>query len=108
MSAGITHLTDATFAEEVMSSEVPVLVDFWAEWCQPCKMIAPILEELVDDHGDKIRVVKLDIESNPAVTRQYDVQSIPTLLLFNDGEIEQRLIGARGKAQLVEQLADYL
>lgn len=108
MAVGISTLTDATFAEEVIASDVPVLVDFWAEWCNPCKMIAPILEEIGEDHGDKIRVAKLDIEANPATTLRYDVQSLPTLLLFKDGEVEVQMIGARGKAQLVEQLADYL
>jgi len=108
MAAGISHITDSTFPEEVVASELPVLVDFWAEWCTPCKTIAPILEELSQEHADKVRIAKVDVDANPALARQFDVMSIPTLILFKDGQPEQRIVGAKGKAQLVEELSAYL
>ena len=108
MAAGISHLTDSTFSEEVVASDVPVLGDFWAEWCTPCKMIAPILEEISAENEGKIRIAKIDVDANPALARQFDVMSIPTLILFKDGEVEHRMVGAKGKAQLVEELSPYL
>lgn len=108
MAAGISHLTDSTFSEEVVASDVPVLVDSWAEWCTPCKMIAPILEEISAENEGKIRIAKIDVDANPALARQFDVMSIPTLILFKDGEVEHRMVGAKGKAQLVEELSPYL
>ena len=108
MAEGISHLTESTFSEEVGASDVPVLVDFWAEWCTPCKMIAPILEEISAEHDGKIRIAKVDVDAHPGLARQFDVMSIPTLVLFKDGEPEHRIVGAKGKAQLVEELAAYL
>ena len=108
MSERITTLSDATFDEHVKASEAPVLVDFWAEWCGPCKMIAPVLEEISAEHEGKIQVAKLNIDENLDVTRRYEVMSIPTLILFKDGEPEARIVGARGKAQLLQELAAYL
>jgi thioredoxin 1 len=108
MSAGITSLSDATFDEHVKAAETPVLVDFWAEWCGPCKMIAPVLEEISAEHAGKIEIVKLNIDENLDVTRRYEVMSIPTLAVFKDGELDLRIIGARGKAQLVQELQAYL
>lgn len=108
MAEGISQLTEATFSEEVNSSELPVLVDFWAEWCTPCKMIAPILEELSSENAGKIKIAKVDVDANPALARQFDVMSIPTLLVFKDGVPERRIVGAKGKAQLVEEIAEYL
>ncbi|MFN8049864.1 MAG: thioredoxin [Acidimicrobiales bacterium] len=108
MAEGISHLTESNFSEEVVASDVPVLVDFWAEWCTPCKMVAPILEEISTENGDKIRIVKVDVDANPGLARQFDVMSIPTMLLFKDGQPEHRIVGAKGKAQLVEELAAYL
>ena len=104
----IVTLSDATFDEHVKASEVPVLVDFWAEWCGPCKMIAPVLEEIAAEHEGKIEIVKLNIDDNLDVTRRFDVMSIPTLILFKDGEPQVRLIGAKPKNQLVEEISTYL
>ena len=108
MAGSITNLSTATFDEVVGSSAEPVLVDFWAEWCGPCKMIAPILEEISAENEGKIRIAKIDVDANPALARQFDVMSIPTLILFKDGEVEHRMVGAKGKAQLVEELSPYL
>src|SRR3974390_182202 len=108
MSERITTLSDATFDEHVKASETPVLVDFWAEWCGPCKMIAPVLEEISAEHEGKIQVAKLNVDDNLGVPTRYEVMSIPTLILFKDGEVEARIVGARGKAQLLQELAEYL
>jgi thioredoxin 1 len=104
----LTALTDATFEEEINSSDQPVLVDFWAEWCGPCKLINPILEDLATEYDGKLRIVKVDVDESPDVARRYEVMSIPTLVLFNDGAPQKRLIGAKGKGQLVQELAEFL
>lgn len=108
MAGALSQLTEATFAEEIGAADVPVLVDFWATWCKPCLMVAPILEEIQDEQGDKIRIVKVDVDANPALARQFDVMSIPTMILFKDGQPEHKIVGAKGKAQLTEELAQYL
>ena len=108
MSEKIETVTDATFDEHVKSSDVPVLVDFWAEWCGPCKMISPILEEIAEEQAGKIRIVKLNIDDNLDVTRRFEVMSIPTLILFKDGEPQVRLIGAKPKGALLEEISAYL
>ena len=108
MSEKIETLTDATFDEHVKSSDVPVLVDFWAEWCGPCKMISPVLEEIAEEQAGKIRIVKLNIDDNLDVTRRFEVMSIPTLILFKDGEPQVRLIGAKPKGALLEEISAYL
>jgi len=99
----MTHpvtVTDTTFKDEVIDSDVPVLVDFWASWCSPCKMIAPLVEELAGEYGGRIKVVKVDIDANPITPGQFGVMSIPTLLLFRDGKAEKRIIGYQPKAKL--------
>jgi thioredoxin 1 len=108
MSENIVTLSDATFDEHVKSSDVPVLVDFWAEWCGPCKMISPVLEEIAAEQAGKIQIGKLNIDDNLEVTRRFDVMSIPTLILFKDGQPEVRLIGAKPKGQLLQEIAAYL
>ena len=108
MGANLTDLTDANFDEEVKSSEVPVIVDFWAEWCGPCKMVAPVLEEIASENADKIRVVKLNIDDNLDTARRFDVMSIPTLIVFKDGDPQMRIVGAKGKGQLLQELGAFL
>ena len=108
MSEKMETLTDATFDENVKGSDVPVLVDFWAEWCGPCKMITPVLEEIAAEHAGKVRIAKLNIDDNLDVTRRFDVMSIPTLILFKDGEPKARLIGAKPKGALLEEISAYL
>jgi thioredoxin 1 len=101
----VVTLSDATFDEHVKSSDVPVLVDFWAEWCGPCKMIAPVLEEIAEEQAGKLVIGKLNIDDNLEVTRRYDVMSIPTLILFKDGEAVAKLVGAKPKGQILQELS---
>jgi thioredoxin 1 len=108
MSEKIVTLSDATFDEHVKASDVPVLVDFWAEWCGPCKMISPVLEEIAEEQAGKLQIGKLNIDDNLEITRRFDVMSIPTLILFKDGQPEVRLIGAKPKRQLLEEISAYL
>jgi thioredoxin 1 len=108
MSEKIATLSDATFDEYVASSDVPVLVDFWAEWCGPCKQIAPILEEIAEEQAGRVSIAKLNIDENLDVTRRFEVMSIPTLLLFKDGQPVQRLIGAKPKGALVQEISAHL
>jgi thioredoxin 1 len=108
MAGTVRQLTDATFDEEVKSSEMPVLVDFWAEWCGPCKMIAPILEEIADEQAGRLTLSKLDVDHNMETARRFEVMSIPTLILFKDGEPVHRLVGAKSKAQLEKELETFL
>ncbi len=108
MSAKIVQLDDATFDEHVTASDVPVLVDFWAEWCGPCKVIAPILEEIAQEQAGRLTIAKLNVDDSLGVTRRYDVMSIPTLLLFKNGEPQARLVGAKPKGQLLKEILAYL
>ena len=108
MAEGIVTLTTDTFDETISSSEVPVVVDFWAEWCGPCKMIAPILTEIAGEHEGALRIAKLNVDEHPDLARRFDVMSIPTLLVFEDGVPKKRVIGAKGKGQLLEELSEFL
>lgn len=107
MSENITNLTAETFDEIVTGAEGPVLVDFWAEWCGPCKMIAPILDEIASEH-EGIKITKLNVDEAGEIAQRYQVMSIPTLLVFNEGDVAKRLVGASGKAKLVEELSEFL
>jgi thioredoxin 1 len=104
MSEHITQITDATFEEEVLKSDTPVLVDYWAEWCGPCKAIAPVLEDLASGYAGKVKIVKMNIDENPNTPPKYGIRSIPTLMLFKNGSVESTKLGALSKAQLTEFL----
>ena len=100
MSSDIVYVTDDSFEQDVLQSEVPVLVDYWAEWCGPCKMIAPILEEIVGDYVGKLKIAKLNIDENSATPPKYGIRGIPTLMIFKDGDVEATKVGALSKSQL--------
>ena len=108
MGDATVTLSDATFDEEVNSASEAVVVDFWAEWCGPCKMIAPILDEIAAEQAGKLTIAKLNIDDNPDAARRFDVMSIPTLILFKDGVPQKKVIGAKGKGQLLEELSAFL
>ena len=108
MGEHTTQLTDATFDETIKAADGPVLVDFWAEWCGPCKMIAPILDEIAAEQAGKVKVVKLNVDENQETARRFDVMSIPTLIVFKDGQPAKKMIGAKGKGALLEDLAEFL
>ena len=108
METNIVTLSDDTFDETIGAADKPVLVDFWAEWCGPCKMIAPVLEEIASEQGDKLQIAKLNVDDNPAIAMKYNVMSIPTLLVFKGGEPVKRLVGAKGKGQLLQDLAEFV
>ncbi len=101
-------LTEETFDEEIGSSDLPLVVDFWAEWCGPCRMVAPILEEIATEHEGRLRVAKINVDDAPNVARRHEVMSIPTLIVFKDGVAKKRLVGAKGKGQLLQELAEFI
>jgi thioredoxin 1 len=100
LSSDIVYVTDDTFDQEVLQSEIPVLVDYWAEWCGPCKMIAPILDEIVGDYVGKLKIAKLNIDENSATPPKFGIRGIPTLMIFKDGDVEATKVGALSKSQL--------
>ena len=104
----VVQLTDATFDAEVTNSDKPVLIDFWAEWCGPCRMVAPIIDALAEDYDGKVKVAKLNVDENPQVSRRFNIRSIPTLLLFKNGELKETAIGLRPKPQLEQLLERYV
>lgn len=107
MAAGIVTLTSSTFDESVAAGDKPVVVDFWAEWCGPCKMIAPILAEVAAEQPG-VTIAKLNVDENPDIAMRFNVMSIPTLLVFQGGEVKKRLVGAKGKGQLLQELSEFL
>jgi thioredoxin 1 len=107
-SPHIVHITDATFAQDVLQSDKPVLLDFWAEWCGPCRAIAPILEDLAGEYQDRLKIAKLNTDQNPHTAQTYSVRSIPTLILFRDGKVAEQKVGLASKAQLVAFLEKHI
>jgi len=101
-------VTEETFDTEVLRSSKPVVVDYWAEWCGPCRMVAPVLEEIANEYGDKIDVVKLNIDENPAISQRYQIMAIPTMSVFQNGQVVKQIVGAKPKAALLKELADYI
>ena len=108
MGANSKAVTDDTFAADVLQADKPVLVDFWAEWCGPCRQVSPILEEIAGEHADKISVVKLNVDENPRTAADYGVTSIPTMNVYRNGEVVKQIVGARPKAALLKELGDYI
>ncbi len=108
MGQHTTATTEASFTQDVLQADGPVLVDFWAEWCGPCKQVAPVLEEIAGEHADKLKVVKVNIDENPSIARDYQIMSIPTLSVFSGGQVVKSIVGARPKAALLRELSDYI
>jgi len=102
------HVTTDSFQSDVLSSAKPVLVDFWAEWCGPCRMVSPILDEISNEHGDKLTIVKVNVDEEPQLAQQYGITSIPALHVFKDGQVVKQIIGAKPKVSLLADLADYI
>jgi thioredoxin 1 len=108
MAGNTVIVTDKSFDQDVLKSEKPVLVDFWATWCGPCKMVAPVLEEIAGEHADKLTVAKLDIDANPDIARKYQIMSVPTMMLFQGGEPVKQIVGAKPKAAMLAELSQVL
>ena len=106
--SNVITVTDENFDETVTLSDVPVMVDFWAEWCGPCKMVAPILDEIAGDHEGKVKIVKLNVDDNPRTAQRFQVMSIPTMLLFKDGQAAARIVGARSKSHILAEIEQHL
>ena len=108
MSTAVLSLTETTFDEEVKASSLPMVVEFWAEWCPPCKLLSPILDSVAVDYADRLRVFTINSDQHPALSARFEVMSIPTILVFADGELRQRLVGARSRTRLIEELSQVI
>ena len=106
--ANAQTVSEDTWQDEVLGADTPVLVDFWAEWCGPCRMVGPVVEEIAEEQTGKLKVVKLNVDENPDVARRYGVMSIPTLMVFKGGDEQKRIVGAQGKGQLLSQVEPFL
>jgi thioredoxin 1 len=101
-------VTDDSFEADVLQNDKPVIVDYWAEWCGPCRMVAPVLEEIAAEYGDKIEVVKLNIDENPTVSQRYGIMAIPTMNVFSGGQVVKQIVGAKPKSALLRELAEFI
>ena len=108
MSNAVLELTGSTFDEAIVTSTVPVVVEFWAEWCPPCKQMAPVLDSIAADYSDRLQVFKLNSDEHPELARRYEVMSVPTILSFRDGQLHHRMVGARSRARLLEDLSELI